>query len=222
MSIELGICLQGVEAEFEHALRERAKAKEPFVFMEIGTAHCETWLNVCRLLATTKANWRTIGIDPSPDALDAYKLRIEPEFGHDRALLLVRTREGAFAAENERIGNRLDFVFIDGCHAKLCVMGDFFSVEPLVVRGGLVVFHDTDQPAGGIQPHCNAGADVKGALEELGLWQDSRPGWKRLPDWTCDKTKNAFSCAVFQATSYRSEMGKIAQHHSFLTCGDYE
>lgn len=200
--MKLGICLDGVEEQFERALLERAKPGQPFVYCEIGTAHCDTWVSVCRILDSTvesdKALWRTIGIDPWVHAFENYMTKIAPEFGPEKALLLVQTREEAFEKEKERIGDRLDFVFLDGCHSKQCVIGDFLSVEPLVVPGGLVVCHDIDQPPSGIQAHCNAPCGVKEALEELGLWQNTRPGWKRLPDWTCDKTKNAFSCGVFE------------------------
>lgn len=196
--MKLGICCSGLEDQFERALRERAKDWQSFVYCEIGTAHADTWLSVCRFLDHTEAQWRTIGIDPWVHAFENYHNKIAPEFGPDKALLLVQTREEAFATEKERIGDRLDFVFIDGCHARLCVMEDFVSVEPLVVSGGLVVFHDIDQPPGDIQTHCNADQDVKGALEHLGLWQNVRPGWRRLPDWQADKTKNGFSCGVFE------------------------
>lgn len=194
----LGICLSGVEDQFERALLERAKPHQPFVYVEIGTAHAETWLSVCRVLDTTFSNWRTIGIDPWDKAMDAYLAKIQPEFPIDKALLLVATREVAFATEKERIGDRLNFVFLDGCHSKKCVIGDFEAVEPLVVPGGLVVFHDIEDVDGDIQVHCMAERGVREGLKELGLWYESRQGWRRLPDWQCDKTKNAFSCACFE------------------------
>lgn len=197
-TMKVGICMQGLEEVFERTIMERAKADEPFVFLEIGTAHCDTLQSVCRLLATTKSQWRVIAIDPWVYSFEAYQQKIAPEFSPDKALLLVQTREEAFKTEKERIGDRLDFVFIDGCHSKRCVIGDFLSVEPLVVPGGLVVFHDINQPPGGIQEHCNAQPDVQGALEELGLWNDTLSGWKRLPDWISDASKNGFNCGVFE------------------------
>lgn len=190
--------MQGLEEVFERTILERAKPDQPFVFLEIGTAHCDTLQSVCRLLATTKAQWRVIAVDPWTYAVENYQEKIAPEFGPDKALLLVQTREEAFATEKERIGDRLDFVFIDGCHTRACVMGDFLSVEPLVVPGGLVVFHDADEIDKGIQTHCGIRENgVIPALTELGLYDDSRPGWKRLPDWIADASKIGFNCAVF-------------------------
>lgn len=196
--MKLGICCDGLEEAFERAILERAKPNEPFVFMEIGTAYCETFLSVCRILEERKALWRAIAIDPWDKAMDAFLSKIQSEFPIEKALMFCVTREVAFATERKRIGNRLDFVFIDGCHSKKCVMGDFQAVEPLVVPRGIVVFHDIEDVPGEIQMHCNAERGVREGLEELGLWNQTRPGWKRLPDWQCDKTKNAFSCAVFE------------------------
>lgn len=196
----LGICLSGVEEEFERALRERAVRGMPFVYLECGTANADTWINVCHVLRTTGAQWRTIGVDPSVYAYENYQKKIEPQFGIERALMLVHTREEAFEKEKVRIGNRLDFVFIDGCHTKRCVMGDFLAVEPLVVSGGLVVFHDFDLLDKGEQTHCGMGAKagVVEATAELGLYGGNRPGWKRLPNWIADASKNGADCGVFE------------------------
>lgn len=201
----VGICMGGLEEVFERTLLERAKQDQPFVFLEIGTAHCDTLQSVCRLLATTKAQWRTIAIDPWTYSFEAYMQKIAPEFSPEKALMLVQTREEAFSTEKERIGDRLDFVFIDGCHTKRCVMGDFLAVEPLVVPGGLVVFHDFDTQDKGFQSHCGINENgVMAAAEELGLLlNDSRddrtvrPGWKRLPTWIADASKNGANCGCF-------------------------
>lgn len=197
-NMNLGICMAGLESGFERAL-DRAKAGETFVYCEIGVAHCETFQSVCKLLDERKALWRAIAIDPWVPAFEAYQKKIAPDFGPDKALLLVQTREDAFATEKERIGDRLDFVFIDGCHTKKCVVGDFLSVEPLVVPAGIVVFHDFDDIDKGWQQHCSvSGTGVLPAVKELGLFDDTRPGWKRLPDWIADASKNGFNCGVFE------------------------
>lgn len=192
-----GICTAGTEEAFEQALLERAKPDEPFVYLEIGVAHCETWQTVCEILNRTGARWRTIGIDPWVHAFEAYRRRIEPEFNPAKALLLAQTREEAFRTEQARIGDNLDFVFIDGCHAKPCVMGDFLAVEPLVRPGGLVVFHDL-AGSDGFQQHCQQAMGVKEGLTELGLLDGSRPGWKRLDDWVGDGARNGATCGVFE------------------------
>lgn len=199
--MKFGILTDGTEEAFEQALRERAKDGQPFVYCEIGVCQCETWLAVCQILEQTKSDWKTIGIDPWVYAYEAYQKRIEPLFKPDKALMLTQTRQQAFWTERHQIGNRLDFVFIDGCHASPCVKGDFLAVEPLVVPGGLVVFHDfgPDSQVADPQPHCNRDRiEVREATMELGLLPETRPGWKRLPDWVGDKTKNGATCGCFQ------------------------
>lgn len=193
--MKFGICMEGVEEKFEQSLIALAKPEQPFVYAEIGTAYGETWLAVCQILSQTQADWRTIGIDPWLPALEGYKLRVEPLFGPDKALMINQTREEAFEYP---FWPQLNFVFIDGCHAKPCVMGDFLAVEPLVVPGGLVVFHDFGPESSGLQPHCNQLVAVRETVVELGLFDRSRPGWTRLLDWRGDKERNGATCGVFK------------------------
>jgi hypothetical protein len=193
--MNLGICLSGVEDNFEHALRERAKKCDRLFYCEIGTASCETFLGVHDVLSECAKDFYMIGIDPAKEAQEAYDLKITNK-AHSTFINL--TRGEAFYACPNYYGNRLDFVFLDGCHSKGCVMADFLEIAPILVKGGLVVFHDIEDEPGDYQPHCKAPRGVREGLQDIGLWQDSRPGWKRLPDWTCDKTKNAFSCACFE------------------------
>lgn len=192
--MKMGICTDGIEEDFEKALIGLAKPIERFIYLEVGTAGCDTFRTVREILWRTDSLWYMIAIDPSESAHQAYVDKIKYKEG---TIFLQGTREDAFLNARDKIGHRLDFVFLDGCHSKACVVGDFTAVEPLVVPGGLVVFHDLEDEPGDFQPHCKAPRGVREGLEELRLWQDARPGWKRLPDWQCDKTKNAFSCGVF-------------------------
>jgi hypothetical protein len=108
--------------------------------------------------------------------------------------LLSETREQAFAQWNQF----LDFVFIDGCHGKPCVMGDFQACEPWVNKGGLVVFHDFgERSVGQLQPHCNGPSNVVGALKELGLLDGSKEEWVQ-GCWFGDRAKMGADCAVFE------------------------
>lgn len=191
-----GICLEGTEEKFEAALRERAQAGKPFVYLEIGLAQCGTFQAVTSILHDTGADYRAIGIDPAPATREIF----DRSFGGHRVHLITGTREEAFRDHRDKIGDRLDFVFVDGCHSEPCATGDFLAVEPLVVPGGLVVFHDCWNGPAGIQPHCQMDLGVIPALKKLGLFDDTRPGWKRLPDWTTDMTKNAWPCGVFTKT----------------------
>lgn len=186
--MKLGICLEGTEEKFEAALRERAKPWQSFVYLEIGVAQCGTFDAVASILNDTPAMWRAIGIDPSPETRELFDRKY-----CGRAHLITATREEAFRDHRDKIGDRLDFVFVDGCHSEPCATGDFLAVEPLVVPGGLVVFHDCRIGIGGRQPHCQMEPGVIPALEKLGLLDASRPGWNRLPDWN-----SVWPCGVFE------------------------
>lgn len=190
--MKLGICMDGVEAQFEKSLREMARAGEPFSYVEIGVAYCQTMAAVVEVLKATGAMWSAVGVDPAPFAREHFDRCLACE---DRAYLLNTDRESAF----RRWSLPIDFCLIDGCHGPVCVSGDFLSVEPHVNMGGLVIFHDFGTASiGQHQPHCKAPSNVRGAVEILGLLDGTRPGWKRLPDWIGDHSMNGADCGVFR------------------------
>ena len=193
--MKFGICLDGTEAQFEQALRERAKAGAPFTYLEIGVAKCGTFQTVCSILQSTGADWRAIGIDPAPETREIFDRVMKNE---PRAQLITATREEAFRDHADKISPVVNFAFIDGCHSEKCAMEDFEAVEPLVPPGGLAVFHDFADIEYDLEPHCQAPRKVVAAVTKLGLLDNSRPGWWRLADWTTDpKVPEAQPCGVF-------------------------
>lgn len=95
----------------------------------------------------------------------------------------------------------IDFAFIDGCHGK-CSRDDFEAIESKVRQGGLVMFHDVGVLEQGrdFQPHCNEYINVRKHITDLGLLNETRPGWRLVGEipgsrvWGGDGN----SCAVFQ------------------------
>lgn len=192
-AVKLGICMDGVEAQFENALMEMAHAGQPFGYVEIGVAYCQTMAAVVEVLKATGAMWSAVGVDPAPFAREHFNRCMANE--HPAAYLLNIDREAAF----RRWSLPIDFCLIDGCHGPACVNGDFLSVEPHVKIGGLVIFHDFGTASvGQHQPHCQAPSNVCGAVETLGLLDGTRPCWKRLPDWIGDHSRNGADCGVFR------------------------
>lgn len=184
----LGICTAGVEEVFLSHILERARSVDHFVYMEIGIACGQTFRTVQRVLSDAGLHFKMIGIDPHEGF--CFNLKDLP-FSD----IICATREVAM----KNFSTSLDFVFIDGCHAIPCATGDFLSVEPLVKPGGLVVFHDFGEGAvGQIQPHCNLPCNPREAVRSLGLFDQTRPGWIRLPDWCGDKARQGADCGVFQ------------------------
>lgn len=193
-----GICMTGVEEKFELALRERATRGQPFVYLEIGTALFGTFKSACTILESTGADWKAIGIDPSKESREAFEsLRAGSLAASQRVTFISGTREEAFREHGDKIGDKLHFVFIDGCHSEGCATGDFLAVEPLVQSGGLVVLHDHWPGPSGLQPHCRAELGVIPAVQKLGLFDNSRTGWWRLPDWETTVPNN-WPCGCYE------------------------
>lgn len=194
---EFGICMAGLEEAFVKALRERALPGREFNYVEIGVAYCQTMRAVAKVLKNNIARWSVTGIDPSDIALEHfYKAFTSDDQLWCSYQFFNQARKCTFKSWSLPI----HFAFIDGCHSKSCVMGDFLDVERFAVPGALVVFHDFGEGSVGssFQPHCGVQADVRGAVKELGLFDETRPGWKRLPDWIGDKTRQGADCGVFE------------------------
>src|SRR5690349_23759916 len=89
--MNLGICLAGVEDQFERALLERADAVERLFYLECGTAGCDTFLGVHEVLSQTGRDFYMIGIDPSKDAQWAYEKKITNK-AHSAFINLTRAQ----------------------------------------------------------------------------------------------------------------------------------
>lgn len=114
--------------------------------VEIGTFYGETACNIAR--AMPQHIVITVDIPPNTEP----KLPIPND--HERKYLW---KTPVFPAEvKDRIeyvqvdsallelqkGLEIGFAFIDGAHSKEYALNDFGKIEPLLVRGGIVVFHD--------------------------------------------------------------------------------
>jgi len=92
--------------------------------------------------------------------------------------------------------HQLDFVFIDACHGYACAQADFLAAEKHVRPGGVISFHDTDPQSQGQhpQPHCGTGIDVRRAVSDLGLLNNTRPGWKKIGETFGNKLRGGHGC----------------------------
>ena len=190
--IPLGICTDGIELEFEKTLLARARlCVSPLLYLEIGLETGRTFKGAHQILTNSGVKFHLIGIEPNPQYLPHFK-----EISH--ATIMTCTREQA----EKNFPYRIDFAFIDGCHAIPCVKGDFLMVEEHCNNGCVVVFHDFGEASvGEMQPHCNEGANVRKAVQELGLFNNARPHWLRLDDFKGDQAKNGADCGVFMHTT---------------------
>jgi hypothetical protein len=215
MSREFGICFAGLEEKFEHYVR-LVTGRTPFVvYMEIGVASGQTLVSVAEILQESGRGWMAVGIDlPEGYSLERSHILARAnernipcsivEFNHctevvepEREAITVYLKPSQqFLQSNWEIP--VDFVLVDGCHCRNCVMDDFKLIEPRVARGGIVAFHDFGQDSvGEPQPHGDTG-DTLGACLELGLTDGARSGWKHLETIVGDKNNNGRDLGVFQ------------------------
>lgn len=219
--MSLGILMGGGEREFLDEVICAMNQNHDGVYVEVGVAYGQTLVGVWNEIKGLSWQPRVVGIElPEWPARNEIDLRMTgPEFAYDdltkRATVLlgrsteVLSREGFPAVA---------CAFIDACHGKPCVMADFLAIEPKVLDGGMVIFHDAGEKEQGVdvQPHCNEPISVRAALFSLGLialnldykvikgekqYASTRPGWSfvgMLP------TEN--QCAVFQKV--KTTLGK--------------
>lgn len=188
----MGICWDGAEEQFEALLLAAATSHRPFHYLEVGVAYCQTMKAVYDALVDARhPAFRMTGIDPEPI----------PQAGHQDMLIdprvVIHKSEACWVLP---LLEPVHFAVIDGCHAEPCVTGDFLGVEEVSVPGTIVVFHDFQELAqgGDFQPHCGQMVGVRKALQALGLLDNTRPRWCRLPDLHGDPSRNGADCGVFR------------------------
>jgi hypothetical protein len=159
-----------------------------FNYVEVGLGFGVTFESIRAILERLQPDYHMAGIDIKGCQLAQ---RCEPK--------CFVTHEGSEAYFKKRLG-AIHFAFIDGCHGKPCVMRDFMDVEPFIPAGGVVVFHDTDANCQNThtQPHCQTGIQARAAVQELGLLDDTRPGWKKLAETSGDSTHDWNGVLVVQ------------------------
>jgi hypothetical protein len=209
-----GFCFAGNEGAFCGAL-DAAVETQPegkrFVYFEIGIGHGDCLKAVAEYLEQWIVHPDLDHAREAADGIMDFELHgvdVPTYSGHAlRAAEMGRafTRMelhlvGAEAFFKKWRGGSPDFVFIDACHGKACVKRDFYGVEPLVRPGGVVAFHDTDPECQGLhfQPHCETGIAARAAVDELGLLDGSRKGWRKIGETTGDKARGGHGCLFVQ------------------------
>lgn len=167
---------------------------DPLVYYEIGIGNADTMLAVHSWLSQKEVPHKIVGVDVpgyNGGALN-YNFNEQPSASLGEINLALVGSE-AFLSN---VGQKADFIFIDACHGAPCATRDFLLSEKKINPGGIICFHDTDPNCQGahFQSHCGTGIDVRRAVEELGLLDDTRPGWKKVGE----------------------TMGKFPEHHGML------
>jgi hypothetical protein len=126
-----------------------------------------------------------------------FRKPVLPEWG---AVTLILKDSHSFFGEHTIAGG-VHLALIDGCHGKPCVSLDFLLIEPLIVPGGYVMFHDfgADQIGQEQAPpdHCPI-VGVHDACASLGLLDNTRDGWRFVQTIIGDKSAGSADMGVFQ------------------------
>jgi hypothetical protein len=198
--IKYGICMDGNEPAFERALflalRNGGFRSRPFYVVEIGTAAAETTAGMAKFIHGVTPHFEIDTFD-IPNGWSLVREAVAQVCANEPRIRPLLSERGAqsLLEPDADWPTPIDFAFIDGCHGAPCATTDFLVVEKYAVKGTVVVFHDTSTSCQGIhlQPHCQTGIDVRRALIDMGLLNNTRPGWRLV-----EETNTPHGIAVFE------------------------
>lgn len=186
-----GFCMGGNEETFCKMLdlAREANKDELFVYYEIGIGHGDTLLAINEYISETPR--MMVGVD-----VPAWSPPKDKEISKDINLLTMGS-QAFLSAEDTPKAN---FIFIDGCHGSPCVKMDFLLAEQKIKPGGIIAFHDADTMCQGrhFQEHCGMGIDVRNALTDLGLLDNTRKGWWKVAETMEDSYRGGHGCVFVQ------------------------
>ncbi len=184
-------------------------------YIEIGVFDGITLAEVAARIAYNRGDsWRAIGIDVPQCRHETTRqhsqekgltfevvrtaLRKAPKW--DRVTLVLKDSHTFLGEYGASVGP-VHLALIDGCHGKQCVSLDFLLLEPMIVPGGYVMFHDfgADQIGQEQCPpdHCPI-VGVHDACASLGLLDNTRDGWRFVQTIIGDKSAGSADMGVFQ------------------------
>jgi hypothetical protein len=214
-----GIQTEHSEIELEQTIVESIKRfPDYWSYLEMG---CASGITLKAITDITKENrpfhYRIIGTD-LPNGYSFNSGELLENFNYDINLIkyedyrykldltlnkttVILTNARDFAASGQYGWN---CVFIDADHSKNEVIKDFLAVEPHVEKGGFIMFHDAGEIETGSDLQALTGEyiNVRGALKELGLLNNTRDGWKFVKEIPGGKAKGTSqwgnSCVVIE------------------------
>lgn len=215
-----GIRMNGLESPIENIVKDylnNSKYNE-FRFLEIGSAAGATLKAIYEITKENikHDNWRIDGLDlVNGWSLD---LNIIKEFGYPIGIYQNGIRNPELTIYNERAflwlennprewiknlnDGSIDIAFIDGEHSKQEVTKDFLAVESKIKLGGQIWFHDCGVLETGTdwQPVGQEFINVRGAINDLGLWDNKYPGWEFVREISGSRLVggDGNSCGVFR------------------------
>ncbi len=202
---KFGIRMNGCEEELEKLLKQhylafKEKVRWDYNLVEIGTAGATTLKAFYDILLENSWDgdrFRAIGFDlPNGYTFNWKEVHnnlnngfFYAQDGLIKDIPIIPTRVPSIILCDGRkyMKNHwqfpIHFCLIDGSHCFTCVQLDFQAIERFVAPKGLVIFHDAGlEEQGTDHQDCEHGGfiEVRKAIENLGLFDNKRPGWKFL------------------------------------------
>lgn len=128
-------------------LQRIIKDLDPTVSLEVGLAFGVSALFICDAL-TIRNGTQHIVIDPlQSDSWGGIGIANLRRAGYGPIVHLIEAPSYRALPELEKLGQRVDFAFIDGWHTFDFTFVDFFFIDRILNIGGVVAFDDADWPA---------------------------------------------------------------------------
>jgi len=187
-SNEWGIAMEGCEQYIKKAILSALESTfldlEDFIYIEIGAGEGKTIKRVCEYLQSLNVEkFKAIAVDIENGwSLNEVMFYENTKEFKDKILLSL---EGSPHTLTTFENNRVNLILIDGDHQKNAVLEDFKEADRIIIEGGVVMFHGTDEKSQGLdaferQPE---GIRVREAVQELGLLDGSNKNYKLISDF---------------------------------------
>lgn len=201
---KFGIRTDGTEEKFAQHILDCANQFEEFTLIEVGFAGGATAKAIKEVLSDNyKKPWYIVSVDlkeayireqptifrnfKEEDLNVIFSVNAKSLYKNQSKNVLYLKDSAKFLSENLYQGS-VNFCFIDACHCVDHAKNDFLAVEDKICKGGLVAFHDVGEIEQGTDhQHDGKYIGVRQAIQELGLWDNSREGWELVEEIVGDR-----------------------------------
>ena len=138
----------GITREEAVVLFDIVESLHPITTLEVGLGYAFSALVICEAAGRSASDRKHIVIDPNQTRY--WKLQGLSHLkaaGHGDSIEFHEAPSFKVLPELVKAGQRIDFAFIDGWHTFDYVMVDFFFVDKMLRKGGVVAFDDADWPS---------------------------------------------------------------------------
>jgi predicted O-methyltransferase YrrM len=196
---EWGICMQGNEICITSAILEAVKHNPGNIFryLEIGVAEGKTFSAVCTLLDLVTDQWLAYAVDLENGwSFNLEEFEKNTQIFGDRVSLNL---QGSPAFARHFSPESLNAILIDGDHSQEAVENDFYVADEILMPGGIIIFHDTDDESQGLDPQPSNGETiaVKKAIRQLGLLSFGS-NYKLILNYQGDKSKGGRGIIIME------------------------